>query len=153
MREWQGRAHEVIVLADGYLWKGERYGSLSVIAQHITGAHWSGPRFFGTRKAVPARSQAGVAGADTGAANERSVAGAEAGAAKERRAAGADAGAAKECHVAGVEAGDAKERRVAGVDAGDVKERRAAVAARRPIASAASAPKAGLAIHGSGSDA
>lgn len=58
VREWQGRAHEVTVLEDGYLWKGTRHGSLSVIAELITGAHWSGPRFFGTRKAVagkPAR--------------------------------------------------------------------------------------------------
>lgn len=128
LREWQGRAHEVIVLADGYLWKGERYGSLSVIAQHITGAHWSGPRFFGTWKTVPARSQAGGTGVDARAA-------------KEHRAAGVEAGAAKQCRVAGVDAGDAKERRAAG-------------AARRPIASSASAPKAGgSAIHGSGSDA
>ena len=127
VREWQGRAHEVIVLADGYLWKGERYGSLSVIAGHITGAHWSGPRFFGTRKTVSARSQAGGTGVDAGAAKER--------------------------RVAGVEAGGVKERRVAGVEASAAKERRAAGAARTPIASSASAPKAGSAIHRSGSDA
>ncbi len=47
VREWQGRVHEVIVLDDQFLWKGERYGSLSEIARLITGARWSGPRFFG----------------------------------------------------------------------------------------------------------
>jgi hypothetical protein len=49
MRKWQGRMHEVIVLEEDYLWQGERYRSLSEIARLITGAHWSGPRFFGTR--------------------------------------------------------------------------------------------------------
>jgi hypothetical protein len=49
VREWQGRMHEVIVLEGDYLWQGERYGSLSAIARLITGARWSGPRFFGTR--------------------------------------------------------------------------------------------------------
>jgi hypothetical protein len=49
VREWQGRVHEVIVLEEDYLWQGERYRSLSVIARLITGAHWSGPRLFGTR--------------------------------------------------------------------------------------------------------
>ena len=29
---------------------GQRYRSLSVIAEGITGAHWSGPRFFGVNK-------------------------------------------------------------------------------------------------------
>jgi Protein of unknown function (DUF2924) len=48
VREWQGRVHEVIVLDDGFLWKGHRYRSLSEIARLITGTRWSGPRFFGT---------------------------------------------------------------------------------------------------------
>lgn len=56
VREWQGRVHEVIVLDDGYLWRGMRYRSLSEIARLITGTRWSGPRFFGTlaRKDKPA---------------------------------------------------------------------------------------------------
>ena len=29
---------------------GQRYRSLTVIAERITGAHWSGPRFFATGK-------------------------------------------------------------------------------------------------------
>lgn len=48
VREWNGTLHEVEVLADGYLWQGERHRSLSAIARAITGTRWSGPRFFGT---------------------------------------------------------------------------------------------------------
>ena len=47
IREWRGETHTVIVLEDGFEWRGKRRRSLSVIAQLITGAHWSGPRFFG----------------------------------------------------------------------------------------------------------
>ena len=47
VREWQGALHEVVVLESGYLWKGKSYRSLSEIARSITGARWSGPRFFG----------------------------------------------------------------------------------------------------------
>jgi hypothetical protein len=47
VREWHGALHEVEVLEDGYLWRGVRHRSLSAIARAITGARWSGPRFFG----------------------------------------------------------------------------------------------------------
>ncbi len=47
VREWRGETHTVIVFEDGFEWRGERWRSLSVIAREITGAHWSGPRFFG----------------------------------------------------------------------------------------------------------
>jgi hypothetical protein len=47
VREWNGRIYRVEVTPDGYLLDGKIYASLSVIARHITGAHWSGPRFFG----------------------------------------------------------------------------------------------------------
>ena len=47
LREWNGRTHEVEVLPDGYLWKGRCFRSLSAVAREITGARWSGPRFFG----------------------------------------------------------------------------------------------------------
>ena len=46
VREWHGVAHTVVILADGIEWRGRRYRSLSVVAREITGAHWSGPRFF-----------------------------------------------------------------------------------------------------------
>ncbi len=49
LREWNGITHTVDVVEDGYLWRGERYRSLSAIARAITGAHWSGPRFFGLK--------------------------------------------------------------------------------------------------------
>jgi len=45
--EWHGVTHTVVILADGVEWGGQRYRSLSVVAREITGAHWSGPRFFG----------------------------------------------------------------------------------------------------------
>jgi len=47
VREWNGVAHRVDVTADGYVWNGATYRSLSAIARAITGARWSGPRFFG----------------------------------------------------------------------------------------------------------
>ena len=47
VREWNGRTHHVEVVADGYVWNGKMHRSLSVIAREITGAQWSGPRFFG----------------------------------------------------------------------------------------------------------
>jgi hypothetical protein len=46
VRVWKGEAHRVWVLADGFLWRGTKYASLSVIAREITGTPWSGPAFF-----------------------------------------------------------------------------------------------------------
>jgi hypothetical protein len=52
VREWRGHTHTVLVREDGFEYAGQRYRSLTVIAERITGAHWSGPRFFGvTRRA------------------------------------------------------------------------------------------------------
>jgi Protein of unknown function (DUF2924) len=50
VREWRGVTHTVLVQAQGFEWMGRHYRSLTIIAQKITGAHWSGPRFFGLRK-------------------------------------------------------------------------------------------------------
>ena len=47
MREWNGRMHVVDVTADGMIFDGKRYRSLTAIARRITGTNWSGPRFFG----------------------------------------------------------------------------------------------------------
>ena len=47
LRAWNGVTHVVDVLPEGYLWNGTRHRSLSAIARAITGARWSGPRFFG----------------------------------------------------------------------------------------------------------
>lgn len=46
IREWNGVTHVVEVEANGFLWNGQRFASLSAIARAITGARWSGPRFF-----------------------------------------------------------------------------------------------------------
>jgi len=50
VREWRGVTHTVLVHADGFEWNGRRFRSLTIVAREITGAHWSGPRFFGLRK-------------------------------------------------------------------------------------------------------
>jgi hypothetical protein len=50
IRSWHGEVHEVVSVADGYQYRGQRYRSLSVIARKITGTRWSGPLFFGVRK-------------------------------------------------------------------------------------------------------
>lgn len=50
LREWNGTTHMVDVTEDGFIWNGQSYRSLSAIARAITGAHWSGPRFFGLSK-------------------------------------------------------------------------------------------------------
>jgi hypothetical protein len=47
VREWNGRTYTVTVTEDGFDYAGTSYPSLSNIAKKITGAHWSGPRFFG----------------------------------------------------------------------------------------------------------
>jgi DUF2924 family protein len=47
VRVWNGRTHHVEVVEKGFIWNGERFKSLTAIAYRITGARWSGPRFFG----------------------------------------------------------------------------------------------------------
>ncbi len=47
IREWNGRTIAVEVRDDGFVWEDRTYRSLSEIAVLVTGAHWSGPRFFG----------------------------------------------------------------------------------------------------------
>lgn len=51
-REWNGRDHRVMVLADGFAFEGKTYDSLSRVAFAITGTKWNGPRFFGLRAAT-----------------------------------------------------------------------------------------------------
>lgn len=52
VREWQGQTYTVVVLEKGVEWRGRQYRSLSVVAREITGAHWSGPRFFGLKASL-----------------------------------------------------------------------------------------------------
>jgi hypothetical protein len=50
LRQWHGEMHEVWSTDEGFLYRDERYGSLSKIAYVITGTKWSGPAFFGVKK-------------------------------------------------------------------------------------------------------
>ena len=59
VREWHGVTHTALIHADGIEWRGQRYRSLSVVARKITGARWSGPRFFGLRRRLDSHSRAG----------------------------------------------------------------------------------------------
>ena len=63
IREWRGERHEVLVLADGFEYRGRQFKSLSAIAREITGTRWNGPLFFGVRNGA-------LANAKTGDANE-----------------------------------------------------------------------------------
>ena len=56
IREWRNRTHTVIVRENGFEYNGHRYPSLTRIAWAITGAHWSGPRFFGLRASKSTRT-------------------------------------------------------------------------------------------------
>ena len=50
VREWNGKTISIEVRQEGYLYADKLYGSLSEIARVVTGAHWSGPRFFGIKR-------------------------------------------------------------------------------------------------------
>ena len=60
LREWGGDTYVVIALEDGFEFEGRRYRSLSKIAREITGTHWSGPRFFGLKRAPKAFAEHAV---------------------------------------------------------------------------------------------
>ena len=47
LRDHMGETHEVMVLEDGFAWRGRRWRSLSAIAREITGQQRNGPAFFG----------------------------------------------------------------------------------------------------------
>ncbi|MEM8976340.1 MAG: DUF2924 domain-containing protein [Pseudomonadota bacterium] len=47
IREWNGKTYAVDATDEGFLFEGQVFRSLSAVARHITGARWSGPRFFG----------------------------------------------------------------------------------------------------------
>ncbi len=55
VRSWNGKVHSVLVCDTGYELNGRHYASLTQVARDITGAHWSGPRFFGLKKPVTER--------------------------------------------------------------------------------------------------
>jgi len=49
LREWRGATEVVDVIADGFVWRGTTYRTLSAAAFAITGTKWSGPKFFGLK--------------------------------------------------------------------------------------------------------
>jgi Protein of unknown function (DUF2924) len=67
VREWKGRSHRVMVLADGFAYDGKTFGNLSEIAGLITGTRWNGPRFFGLRSKTEERGKPATAGHSSGA--------------------------------------------------------------------------------------
>ncbi len=56
VRVWQNETYTVLILDNGFEWKGDRYGSLSTIAKAITGTNWNGWTFFGVKRR-PARNK------------------------------------------------------------------------------------------------
>lgn len=56
VRDWNGRTYQVQVTVEGFEMDGKTWKSLSAIAKHITGATWSGPRFFGLTGGAGARA-------------------------------------------------------------------------------------------------
>ena len=51
VREWNDKKYNVAVLGKNrFQYEGRIYKTLSAVAKEITGAHWSGPLFFGLRK-------------------------------------------------------------------------------------------------------
>lgn len=49
VRSWHGTTHSVLVIDNGFIFEDRHYGSLSAIAETITGTRWSGPKFFGLK--------------------------------------------------------------------------------------------------------
>lgn len=50
IRDWNGQRYTVTVLQEGFEYDGTVYRSLSSVTKAITGAHSSGPNFFGLRR-------------------------------------------------------------------------------------------------------
>jgi hypothetical protein len=67
VREWKGRSHRVMVLADGFAYDGKTFGNLSEIAVLITSTRWNGPRFFGLRSKTDESDKPTNAGRSNGA--------------------------------------------------------------------------------------
>ena len=64
VREWGGTTHTVMILDDGFEYRGTRYGSLTKVAAAISGLHRSGPAFFGLKRRLPRFVPRGQAGSD-----------------------------------------------------------------------------------------
>ena len=58
LRTWRGKTYTVTVADPGFIYEARTYNSLSVVAREITGTPWSGPVFFGLKKAKPGKAPA-----------------------------------------------------------------------------------------------
>ena len=70
VREWRGKTHTVAVTENGFEYAGKSFSSLTKIAHAITGAHWSGPRFFGLIRRQASNGQLGLDAAGSPDAEE-----------------------------------------------------------------------------------
>lgn len=99
VRSWGGEVHVVTAVDGGFEYGGQRYRSLSAIANSITGTNWNGHAFFGS-KSKTAPETAGHPAAenrpDVGAHGPR--------VARNGRAAASPATEPKSAHVAPVSA-------------------------------------------------
>ncbi len=68
VRRWNGTTYSVLVTDTGFILGDRGFTSLSHVAEAITGAHWSGPRFFGVR------ATAALTGAAAASAGRRAAA-------------------------------------------------------------------------------
>ncbi len=51
-RRWNGVIYEVEILKDGFEYGGQKFKSLSAVANKITGTKWNGPKFFNLKQEV-----------------------------------------------------------------------------------------------------
>ena len=58
VRSWRGQTHTIVVREAGFEFGGRVHRSLTAIAREITGARWSGPRFFGLTDAGKGQAEA-----------------------------------------------------------------------------------------------
>jgi hypothetical protein len=79
VREWKGKGHRVMVLAEGFAYDGKTFGNLSEIAVLITGTRWNGPRFFGLRSKAPESDEPVGPGRSDGAKRNAEAASARSG--------------------------------------------------------------------------
>ncbi|PJK28013.1 DUF2924 domain-containing protein [Minwuia thermotolerans] len=73
IRQWHGRSHVVEVTDAGFTYEGRHFTSLTAIAREITGAGWSGPRFFGLNTPASGRKPTGDRNAGHSDENRRPV--------------------------------------------------------------------------------
>ena len=53
VRSWNGTTYSVLITGDAFVMGDRAFTSLTRVAEAITGAHWSGPRFFGVKASRP----------------------------------------------------------------------------------------------------